>query len=812
MAEQWERWVTAISARYIVGRKLGEGATAEVFAAHDAASGQPVALKVMRRDIAIEVGSQRFLQEMRVAASLDHPNIVRVLDSGEADGVPYQVMPLVPGETLRARLEREPQLTLATTLGIARQVASAIDAAHRYGIVHRDIKPENILLDGDQAFVTDFGVAYAIDVAVGDRITASGLTVGTPQYMSPEHSSAERRVDGRSDVYSLACVCFEMLAGQPPFTGATTQAIQARHVTEAPPSVRVVRRELPVAVDIALKIGLAKSPADRYPTATAFVEAFEAPEPARGRSWAWRWAAGLAVAAAGVAALSTAGTAPEKKGSLAPALDPAQIAVLYPVSSQNDPALAAVGRGLTRDLIYILARIPGLHVISEAGIRGVGPDSRIDSVALALGVGTVIVATLDRSRDSLDYDVRLVDARTMVEKKSIRGRWPMATLVSVRDTVARVASAELLGTIGREVEASAWQAETRSTTAWELQQRARDLQQFAAELPTNPRDFSPQVGALASADTLFARAAAADGDWEAPVVGRGWVRLVRSQFFTGAIQQAALDTAMRIATEVTRRWPRSPRALELRGAVRAGRWRNVPGTSTVVGDSAEADLRAATLSDGQLSRAWVALSDVLSRKGDSAGSDMAARRAVEADGYSANTGRVMVNLIFRHLFRRQFDSAGALCVVARRRFPLDAVVRSCELSVLGWSGTGAADLAAIRVAADQIEHSGAFPLVAGMFPVGRLWVAAVLARSGRRDSAAAELASTQSRLRANGNADEFAMNEAQVYVALGNSAAALERLERAVQREPAKRTLIAALPWFDPLRREPRFVELTKPR
>jgi len=260
--------------RFEVEREIGRGGMATVFLAHDRRHDRPVAVKVMRPDIAAGIGSDRFLREIRTAARLQHPHIVPLHDSGEADGFLYYVMPYLRGESLRERLEREPQLPLEDTLQITRDVADALDHAHGNNIVHRDIKPENIFLSGGHALVMDFGIARAVSApAAGDTITFAGIAVGTPAYMSPEQGAAEPRIDGRADVYALGCVVYEMLSGHPPFLGRTAQEILARHAIDAVPRLRSSRPDVPEFVESAITRALAKSPAGRFPSARSFSDA-----------------------------------------------------------------------------------------------------------------------------------------------------------------------------------------------------------------------------------------------------------------------------------------------------------------------------------------------------------------------------------------------------------------------------------------------------------------------------------------------------------------------------------------------------------
>jgi serine/threonine-protein kinase len=264
------RLATALSDRYRIERELGEGGMATVYLAHDLKHGRDVAIKVLHPDLGAALGGDRFLSEIRTTARLQHPHILPLLDSGDADGLLYYVMPLVTGETLRARLNRERQLPIDDAVRIAREVADALGYAHGLGVIHRDIKPENILLQGGHALVADFGIALAVQTAAGQRMTQTGLSLGTPQYMSPEQAMGERGIDARSDVYALGAVTYEMLVGEPPFTGPSVQAIVARLLTEDPRSVGVQRKAVPPAVESAVMRALEKLPADRFATAAEF--------------------------------------------------------------------------------------------------------------------------------------------------------------------------------------------------------------------------------------------------------------------------------------------------------------------------------------------------------------------------------------------------------------------------------------------------------------------------------------------------------------------------------------------------------------
>ena len=269
------RLSVALAGRYQIEHELGAGGMATVYLARDVKHDREVALKVLRPELAAVLGADRFLNEVRITARLDHPHILTLIDSGESDSFLWYVLPYVRGESLRAKLERERQLGLEEALAITRQVASALDYAHQHGVIHRDIKPENILFHEGEVMLADFGIALAVKEAGGNRLTETGLSLGTPQYMSPEQATGDRQLDARSDVYSLAAVLYEMLAGEPPVTGPTAQAMIAKLLTERPTRLRVVRDSVPDGVDVAVAKALAKTPADRFATAGDFVTALQ---------------------------------------------------------------------------------------------------------------------------------------------------------------------------------------------------------------------------------------------------------------------------------------------------------------------------------------------------------------------------------------------------------------------------------------------------------------------------------------------------------------------------------------------------------
>ena len=274
----------ALAGRYELVREVGRGGMATVYLARDLTHDRDVAIKVMHPELSASMGADRFLREIQLGEKLQHPGVISILDSGSLGDVLYCVMPFIEGESLRDRLDRERQLPLEDAISITTQVAEALAVAHELGIVHRDIKPENILLSGGRAVVADFGIARAVTVAGGTKLTQTGMAIGTPVYMCPEQAAGDRDIDARADQYALACVLFETLTGQPPFTGQTSMAIMARHALEPVPSMRIVRTTIPDYVDDTIQQALSKVPADRFPSIGAFARSLSDPQAPRRRT------------------------------------------------------------------------------------------------------------------------------------------------------------------------------------------------------------------------------------------------------------------------------------------------------------------------------------------------------------------------------------------------------------------------------------------------------------------------------------------------------------------------------------------------
>ena len=411
-----DRLTAALADRYRLDRELGAGGMATVYLAHDLKHERDVAIKVLHPDLGAALGGERFLSEIRTTARLQHPHILPLLDSGEADGLLYYVMPLVTGETLRARLERERQLPIADAVRIAREVASALDYAHRQNVIHRDIKPENILLHDGQAIVADFGIALAVQSAGGARMTQTGLSLGTPQYMSPEQAMGERTIDARSDIYALGAVTYEMLAGDAPFTGSSVQAIVAKVLTEKPTPLHTLRDTVPAQVETAVFTALAKLPADRFESAKAFADAltstgYQAPVVASARgasasrsagSTRWKTAASLlglaALGAAGVATWALTRTSAAVRDVGLPPTSPLRMEDVYrnfAVAHDGSFIVYEAKIGESSQLWYRSLTGTDAHVVAGTdgamGTPRIAPDDR--SVAFVAG-GDLKIASL----------------------------------------------------------------------------------------------------------------------------------------------------------------------------------------------------------------------------------------------------------------------------------------------------------------------------------------------------------------------------------------------------------------------------------
>jgi serine/threonine protein kinase/Flp pilus assembly protein TadD len=430
-----------LAGRYVIERPLGRGGMATVYLAEERKHSRRVAVKVLHPDLARSLGTERFLREIQIVARLTHPHIVPLIDSGEADGRLFYVSAYVAGGSLRDRLSREHTLPLGDALHLTREVGSALESAHRAGYVHRDVKPENILLAEGHALLADFGVAFAYSVDAGDVITDVGLALGTPEYMSPEQASGERDLGVPSDVYSLACVIFEMLTGEPPFRGSNARATMAMHVTKTPPSSRTSRPELPATLDRVLAKALAKAPEERYASVVEFVTALDASAQAR---------------------LSTARAAPRT------------IAVLPFINASPEAENEYLSDGITDELIVALAKVEGLRVSSRTSVFALkGKAQDVRAIGTLLGASVVLDGTVRKAGERLRITAQLSstdDGQLMWSQRYDR---TLEDVFAIQDEIANTIVNTLRATTFASLETPVARRHTENVRAHSLYLRGR---------------------------------------------------------------------------------------------------------------------------------------------------------------------------------------------------------------------------------------------------------------------------------------------------------------------------------------------------
>ena len=517
---------------------------ATVYLATDLRHKRRVALKVLDPAVGALLGRERFLREIETAAQLQHPHILPVHDSGEvhpepSEGPPllWYTMPYVEGESLRDRLRRDGKLPVAEAVRLGREIAGALDHAHRKGVIHRDIKPENILLSDGQALVADFGIARS-SAAGGEALTQTGFSLGTPAYMSPEQAMGDRAVDGRSDQYALGCLIFELAAGQPPYTGATAQAVVARHLTEPVPALSAVRPEVPVGVSVAVMRAMAKAPDARFPTAGAFAEALaagletgrvaERPASGIGR----RTLVALAVGAAAVVAIVyLAGRRPGVQSGPAKQDAVPLVAVMPLETIGTDTSQRYFTAGMTEEIAGQLSRLGGLRVVGTGVAQAyAGRPDGLPQMARELGVGSVVGGSVRRAGDEVRIAVRLADTRSGQTLWADQYDRPLANVLEVQSDVARQVATALQARLSPE--------ETeRLGEATKVDPEAHDL--LLRSMAMNVSDRNESQAGIA----LLRQALARDGTY-----AEAWAWIARRYFFLAVYGDPAyFDSATAMA-------------------------------------------------------------------------------------------------------------------------------------------------------------------------------------------------------------------------------------------------------------------------
>ena len=812
MSDLLPRLQAALAERYRVERAIGRGGMGTVFLAEDLRHHRQVAIKVLHPDLAGALGPGRFLREIEIAASLSHPHIVPLHDSGTADGLLFYVMPFVEGESLRERLTREIQLPVENALAITREVADALSHAHAHGIIHRDIKPENILLEGEHAVVMDFGVARALSLAAGDSLTEPGLAIGTPAYMSPEQAGGAPTLDGRSDLYALACVLYEMLAGVPPFTGPTPHAIVARQLADPPPALRVVRPAVPATLEAAIGKGLAKVPADRFATVGAFAAALghsltDAPAPRMGsRRPAMLAAGGLAVGLVGWVLLrGLAGSQP--KGARPDAPAPSSIAVLYFDDQSEGGGLEHLATGLTEDLIDRLAGVGVLRVISPDGVRPFrGRAVAPDSLSRLFGVGTLVTGSVSRAADRLRVTVRLTDAPSGVQLSSESVEQPLGSLLALRDRLTEEVARQLRVRLGEAIRLHERRRAASVPQAWELLLRAEALRQQTDRLLL--RDSATARALFLEADSMLRRAQRLDPGWAEPTTLRGWLAFDQAGWGfgpadsggvpRGPIAAAWIAAGIRLADGALHISPGDPGALELRGALRYRGWviLTFAGERDSTGqlELAERDLRAAADAlEGARAKAFSMLSNVLQFAGKLDESNVAARRAFDADAFLADADAIVLRLFATSFELGRFAEAADWCDRGGRTYPSNWRFQMCRLRLLAWSPGVRPDVAAAWRVLGQLDFLAGPDERPWLRPQMRLVVAAVIAAAGLRDSAERVIAAAKT----TGSGDpDLLYYEALARARLGQAQSVARLLKELLRRIPNYRPFLHSHPEF----------------
>jgi TolB-like protein len=815
ISELQERLQAALVGRYTIERELGRGGMATVYLAHDLKHGRRVALKVFRPDLAAALGPGRFLREIEIAARLAHPHILPLHDSGDASGLLYYVMPYVEGESLRKRLARDGPLPLDQALEIGREVADALSYAHTHDVVHRDIKPENILLESGHAVVADFGIARAINAAGGDTLTETGIAVGSPAYMSPEQAGGEERIDGRSDIYALGCVLYEMLAGEPPFTGPTARAIAAKHLQQPVPSIRVTRPSVPAKVDRLIQTALAKVPADRHGNAAHLAAALAArASGTRQRLLTRNWrsaamAVGLALAVTALVGRwrgwRWANPGPAV-GSTRSRPDAKHVAVLYFEYEGDNPKLPLVASGLTQDLIDQLSHVEGLQVVSANGVRPYRNRSvPLDSLVAALSVGTIVAGTLGGSSERPWLVVRLIDPMTEQQLDSKRLEVTTGDVFALRRELIQEVTLFLRERLGKEIRQNELRAGTRSPEAWILLRRVEDLQQDATTLYA-AGDTGASHHALDMGDSLLRVAERLDPSWVDPIVLEGWIAADRIGLAVGGTAPAVRRWGPQAIAQAERALARRPQytpALELRGHVRFLTWQYAGGSDLSGLEMAERDLRAAAVPENpSQARAWSDLSSVLESRGSFAEANLAAQRAYETDAFLAAAPAVLFRLYFTSLMLRRWNDAVDWCARGYTRFSRNWLFSFCRLTLLYMPSGQRPDAAAAWRLVEELEQvtsPSERPLLAPRF---RMLAAGVLARAGQQDSARRTLQAAKA---ASGSDPQIDYYEAGVHVLLGEHERALNLLERYLVHSPQLRLFLKGDPIFERLHAYARF-------
>jgi len=808
---------------------------ATVYLCTDLRDRSQVALKVIRSELASAIVIERFLREITYASELDHPRIPRVLDSGTVDGLPFYVMTFVEGESVRLRLSREKQLAVDEAVAIACDVAGTASYAHQRGIVHRDIKPENLLIGTAGVYVLDFGIARAVVESGVDLLTSTGVAVGTPAYMSPEQALGERDLDGRSDVYSIGCVLYEMIGGIPPFVGPTAQVTIARRFAAAAPPLRELRDGVPAAIAAAVARALARAPADRWQTAADFERALRSPPAhtmdgsslsavawkllSRRRAWV-RVAALLTLSILSVAAYMAIRISASR--AVATALDPRHVAVLYFDDHSVDESLEYLANGLTESLIRELGGVAQIKVVSRNGVKPYRDTSvGLDSISAALQVGSVVEGSVQQSGNRIRVTAQLIDARTKNPIGSTSVERDAGELFQLEDALAQEVAGMLRRGIGLQIRIRDTDLGTRNPRARELvfrADKARDDAEAAAA-SRDTRELARGIALLGEADLLLSEAELEDRRWIGPVIARGWVSLDVARRQGGDQQIRAFARALRHANRAVARAPGNASALELRGNVLSFEALRLPLADAEFRRllaSSERDLKRAVELDPNLAAAWGTLSRVDIALGNVAGAQRNAEKAFAMDAYLRDAPAILLSLYAATLMSGNVTASWKWCERGAREYPTSPRFLECQLTLLAgdWSRPPDPRRAWLlvkegaRLDPPSLAKASGLPLL----PLYREMQAAIVsARAGHRDSALSVAARVRKAAATDAElSTDLAYEEAFLHLTLGDRPKALALVSRYLAVRPSLDSLVSVDPRWRSLRRDTAFARITR--
>ena len=843
--------------RYVIGAEIGRGSSAIVYAARDEQTGKQVAIKLLRQELAHSLAEGRFATEVRRHQQLTHENVLPVLDFGDDNGRLFCVLPLMDEGTLRTRLSREHQLSVRDSLAIARSVALALGHAHEHGLVHRDVKPENILFSLGVTYLADFGIARDLQHPLGETSTTTGVVRGTGPYMSPEQAAGEKDYDGRSDLYSLGCVLYEMITGMQPFLGPTTQSVIAQRLIHAPRPMDVYRHGVEDGVELLVERAMALSPIDRFESAAQMAAALAetremlgtprstpaltptssrtpsqtsalpvAPTPSRTRFWIATTIGLAALAFASPFAFRGLHT-PDVQGAKAdiPPGDPRRIAVLYLDDLSPESVPPYVVDGITEDLIDQLASVKGLRVISPNGVRPLrGRAVAPDSLGRLLSVGTVVSGSVARSGSTLRVNVRLTDARNNQLLQTIPVEIQWTEVFALQDTLADRVAFALRQKLGDEIARRTHRANTSSLSAWETAQAASEVLRGALEagnIRADPR--APRL--YLRADSLYAHVELLDPKWLYPTIRRGRIALALAYQNPAPRLPVDIDStyplslnelhrrwarrAINIADAALRRAPGGAEAFALRGDSRYALLSLGVGDADSMAVGAERDIRTALNARPDIASAWSTLAKLAIYQGHFAEAATAARQAFDRDAYF-EARRTVSTAFFASLRAEQFADARRWCQFGLRHYAGDPRFMECDLTLFGWTGRTVADAESAWSSLRRIEQRDSAHLLASTWHYRRLMVAAVLARVGKQDSARAVLRQIVARQASDSTLQPQALAEGYVRLLLGDREAALTGIATRLREAPQERAEIAAMSWFRELHGDPRFNALLR--